>query len=522
MSAVGTAAIAEADLLARVEALEDAADAVAAVGPSPAVEAARDTAAEVRRRLALGLDVTLVGIAGPTGVGKSSLFNALVGADLAPVTVFRPTTDEPLACVFGDAGERALDWLGVRQRHRRTPPVGWDGLVLIDLPDMDTVKTWHRAIVDRIVARLDLVLWVVDVEKYADQVVHEEYLRPLASRGRAMRLLLSRMDLLRPKDWLAVSGDLARRLEEYGLVNLHPVPVSVRANQGMDDVRAALDDALREPSSVLSSLAGEVALAARGLSPSERAVELPRDGVEEVQNALYRGVRLDVAQERVRSDAEGLVRRLTAAPWAVASTRSPPEAPLVSSAGVGEVQRALDLLGEDVAAGLDPPWSSAARRRIADTAEPIRERGTRRIEQAGQTAAAEVAAPVGLRRAWRGAVGLALVGLVWLVAGGIVTAAGFVDATAVAIVVPAVLLAIGAVGTLLVLGARRSAARRAGERAIERFSDQAHGAVQRELLLVAEAWEADREELRRLIGQATRDGGRSTAARGERDDRTTP
>ena len=42
-------------------------------------------------RLGLGLDTTVVALAGPTGAGKSSLFNALAGAELVAAGVRRPS-----------------------------------------------------------------------------------------------------------------------------------------------------------------------------------------------------------------------------------------------------------------------------------------------------------------------------------------------------------------------------------------------------------------------------------------------
>ena len=61
---------------------------------------------------------TVVALAGATGSGKSSTFNALTGTDLATVGVRRPTTSTALACSFGeDAAEELLDWLAIPRRH---------------------------------------------------------------------------------------------------------------------------------------------------------------------------------------------------------------------------------------------------------------------------------------------------------------------------------------------------------------------------------------------------------------------
>ncbi|MCB2557781.1 50S ribosome-binding GTPase, partial [Listeria monocytogenes] len=80
----------------------------------------------------------VVALAGATGSGKSSLFNALAGADLAAVGVPRPTTAEAMAAVRGDGAQALLDWLGVQRRYRlAADPGSQGGLVLLDLPDHD-------------------------------------------------------------------------------------------------------------------------------------------------------------------------------------------------------------------------------------------------------------------------------------------------------------------------------------------------------------------------------------------------
>ncbi|MDI5943929.1 50S ribosome-binding GTPase, partial [Micromonospora sp. DH15] len=111
-------------------------------------------------RLALSRDHTVVALAGATGSGKSSLFNALARFELSPVGVRRPTTGVAHACVWGplDGATRLLDWTGVLPRHRFVRESALDGddesalhgLVLLDLPDFDSVQRSHRLEVDRL------------------------------------------------------------------------------------------------------------------------------------------------------------------------------------------------------------------------------------------------------------------------------------------------------------------------------------------------------------------------------------
>ena len=167
-----------------------------------------DAAAVVERaagRLRLSADHTVVAIAGATGSGKSSTFNALTGLDLAAVGVRRPTTSWATACVWGtDGADELLDWLGIPERHRtvrdsmldarprRTSEL--EGVVLLDLPDHDSTEVSHHLEVDRLVELADLLVWVLDPQKYADAAIHDRYLAPLAGHREVMLVVLNHID----------------------------------------------------------------------------------------------------------------------------------------------------------------------------------------------------------------------------------------------------------------------------------------------------------------------------------------
>src|SRR5204862_1978568 len=113
--------------------------------PSDRLADVRAVVARAGERLALSRAHTVVALAGATGSGKSSIFNGLVRADVSPVGLRRPTTDQAHACVWGpDAAEDLLHWLGVGSRHRRSTEDSLPGLVLLDLPDFDTRDAPHR------------------------------------------------------------------------------------------------------------------------------------------------------------------------------------------------------------------------------------------------------------------------------------------------------------------------------------------------------------------------------------------
>ena len=195
----------------RLEALRQAADLADTRLDDAAVEAARTVVAKAGVRLGFGLESTVVALAGPTGVGKSQLFNALTGTELAPVGRRRPTTAAGQAAVWGGDAGALLDWLGIGRRHQ-VDADDLGGLVLLDLPDFDSVETTHRVEAERIVALADLVLWVVEPQKYADASLHDRYLRPLATHADAMAVVLNQADLLAPAEIASWRKDMERLL----------------------------------------------------------------------------------------------------------------------------------------------------------------------------------------------------------------------------------------------------------------------------------------------------------------------
>ena len=109
------------DLGTRIEALEVATRAARGRLDDGLVTEAEEFSERAAARLRLSADHTVVAIAGATGSGKSSTFNALTGLELSAVGVRRPTTSWATACVWGSEGAaELLDWLGIPPRHQTT------------------------------------------------------------------------------------------------------------------------------------------------------------------------------------------------------------------------------------------------------------------------------------------------------------------------------------------------------------------------------------------------------------------
>lgn len=248
----------------RLAALGEAAGLAEGRFDADAVERARAVVGQAGERLGLGLESTVVALAGPTGAGKSRLFNALAGEELAAVGRRRPTTSASQAAVWGDGADPLLDWLEIPRRHRLAAD-GLGGLVLVDLPDFDSVETAHRLEVDRVVGLADLVAWVVEPQKYADAALHDRYLRPLASHAEAMAVVLNQADLLSPGDVDAWRADVGRLLAEDGVEGAPLVVVSAETGAGLDELRRLLAERVRAREVAVARLAADVGDAAEAL-----------------------------------------------------------------------------------------------------------------------------------------------------------------------------------------------------------------------------------------------------------------
>ena len=115
-----------------------------------------------------------------------------------------------------------------------------DGLVLLDLPDHDSTEVSHHLEVERLVAMTDLMVWVLDPQKYADAAIHHRFLAPMASHKDVMLVVLNHVDQIPEGRRPAMIEDLRRLLEIDGLGRV-PVLAHLRAH-GRGDPRAACRD----------------------------------------------------------------------------------------------------------------------------------------------------------------------------------------------------------------------------------------------------------------------------------------
>ena len=275
----------------------------------PSVRA--DVMATIERcehRLALGVDHTVVALAGGTGSGKSSLFNALTGTQFAVPGVARPTTSQMSAATWGDSATALLDWLEV-ERPRRLGLIGdgqLDGVVLLDLPDHDSINERNRAIVDRVVPMADLLVWIMDPQKYADNAVHSAYLSVASDNGQPSLVVLNHVDRLGTEAAWEVVRDLQKLLAEDGLHGVPVMPTSARTGQGVDTLLEELAGAAQARTVAAEAVRADLVAAGRSLERAlARDAEPHLPDVEELVSALATAAGIEALADASAAVAAG-------------------------------------------------------------------------------------------------------------------------------------------------------------------------------------------------------------------------
>jgi GTP-binding protein EngB required for normal cell division len=422
------------------------------------IAASVDVLTRADERLRLSSNHTVVSLAGGTGSGKSSLFNQLAGADFSTVGVTRPVTREAHACVWSVAGSGPLlQWLGIPRRYRyarasalSTGEQTMNGLVLLDLPDHDSVVGHATDLVEKLVGLSDLIVWILDPQKYADAAVHRRFLVPLAGHSEVLAVVLNQSDLLTAGQVEDCVHDLRRLLDSENLQDVQVLVTSAKTGEGIEELRKLLTQTVSARRAAAARIAADVdGVVARfepygaivadraGAGPATRSghddYQLPEGTDREIGAALAEaagayaiGESLRSARELRAADYVGwpiswLVERLTSTDPARKARlgrlweqlREMTAGP--SGAQRAEIDNALTWAADNRLPALPQPWSRTVRAALRSRADQI---------PAAVGAEVGSALPAGrmVSRWWRMIavlqgllLGCVLVGLAWLV-----------------------------------------------------------------------------------------------------------
>jgi len=324
---------------------------------TPALRTALDALLAAERRVGeLAARRVVVGLLGGTGVGKSALLNALAGAEISTSGERRPTTDR-IVC-HRHTSDPLPAWLEAGDLASTTSAHGahaLQGVVILDLPDVDGWKTEHRERAWRVIPRLDLLIVVSSVEKYGDRVLYDE-LRALPQAARNRIFVLNKRDLLAPDALALVTADFAQKLERHaGAVAARVIAVSAleAAGPGTRGPRAGAGE-LRAGAGELRAGAADLRAEAGGLAPLRALLE--GLGADAERRAV-----LEANATRALADAAGALDAalprdpISRALAALDATLEPPS-------GLGPRERERLTLDLEAEIG---PWISAGARRAS-------------------------------------------------------------------------------------------------------------------------------------------------------------
>jgi hypothetical protein len=187
----------------------------------------------------------LVVLGGSTGSGKSTVTNTLVGREVSPAGVLRPTTRSPVVVCHPDdrpwfAGDDVL--AGLARLTGEPAPAGpagtgadtgapvlrlvadtaiGPGLAILDAPDIDSVEEANRELASQLLAAADLWLFTTTAMRYADAVPWD-FLHQARERGTSLAIIINRIP---PGAADEIVPHLRAMLAERGLdgVDVHPI-----------------------------------------------------------------------------------------------------------------------------------------------------------------------------------------------------------------------------------------------------------------------------------------------------------
>lgn len=176
-----------------------------------------------------------VGVLGKTGVGKSSLCNALFGRDTARVDDVKGCTINPQEVFLPYAGEK--------------------GIKLIDCPGIgenDSLDQEYTMLYKSLVPQFDLVLWVVKADDRAladEERAYKNIIRPNMKINLPFIVAINQVDKMEPyKEWdsarSAPSSNQSKNIDEkvkivqklFNLVSGKVFPVSATEKYGLSQL----------------------------------------------------------------------------------------------------------------------------------------------------------------------------------------------------------------------------------------------------------------------------------------------
>ncbi|MFM9057880.1 MAG: hypothetical protein ACKOSQ_01940 [Planctomycetaceae bacterium] len=270
--------------------------------------------------------ILVVGVIGGTGTGKSTLVNALAGAEVTVAgDVARPTTVSPVVVAAPDVDLAWLPLDAMRARLVRSDAAAVANVVLVDCPDPDTQADHgpdagrprpsdtnrNRDLLEAVLPACDVLVLVATAQKYKSWIVARE----VAAFAPGRPLLFVQTHAARDPD---IRADWRRELEGQGfdvpqIFRVDGVEAAARAAAGLEP-----DAGFRELLEAIDAeLVGRAARRVRRTGAVDLAAWFTRRSADELapHREAVAALGAGVASERGRLEAilaRGIDARLRA------------------------------------------------------------------------------------------------------------------------------------------------------------------------------------------------------------------
>lgn len=181
-------------------------------------------------------DCLVISVAGGTNTGKSTIINVLVGKEISPVLPTASATKRPVMITSPAKYEQCLngemfpqfnsaplqdvkDVLDPSQPKDRLfvvkDKIVEDRYILLDTPDVDSIRKEHWDIADKIISASDVVIAVLTEEKYNDFAV-VDFFRRAKEEGKVIIPLMNKVNMDNPESLDCAREQLSHFLKELG------------------------------------------------------------------------------------------------------------------------------------------------------------------------------------------------------------------------------------------------------------------------------------------------------------------
>jgi hypothetical protein len=261
-------------------------------------------------------------------------------------------------------------------------------VVLLDLPDHDSTEVSHHLEVDRLIELADLMVWVLDPQKYADAAIHGRYLAPLSTHKDVMLVVLNHIDEVPVDRRESMMVDVRRLVDADGLIGVPVLAMSAKTGEGVDELRDEIARRVRAKKVTRARLEADVRSAATELQQANGTSthpELSKERIAALDDALAVAAGVPTVVEAVQSATRLRANRATGWPITAWLSRLRPDplkrlhldlgkdgkeytgrgrtsVPAPTQVQRAGVDREVRAVADTVSAPLTRPWAESVRR----------------------------------------------------------------------------------------------------------------------------------------------------------------